>query len=477
MVPLISSIFVISVKVVHASKHLILNTEFNLSDFLYSAEIEKIIKSKNIKVGDRIKIVKDKESYEGILLPRIELGDNSSIIIKLDNGYNISIRYEKDTKMHLVKKGKLGKLEEGKGSLKEDKNKPTVAILGCGGTISSRVEYITGAVFPTISPSYLISSFPELNDISNIRSKKLFSLLSEDMHPEHWKIIARETAKEIKSGVDGVVLMHGTDTMHYTSAALSFMLQNLPVPVVMVGAQRSSDRGSSDNLINMVCATLAAAKSDIAEVSVCMHGSSSDEFANLHQGTKVRKLHTSRRDAFQSVNALPFAKIWYEEEEIEYLRDDYRKRDKRKFELDDKLNSNVGLIQIHPGIKPEFIQSLSNFYEGIVITSTGLGNVPANPFNDKFAVSIIPSLKSLIDSGIPVIVAPQTIFGRVNMMVYTSGRMLHEIGAIGNGCDWLPEAALVKLMWVLGHAKNMNRIREMMLTNYAGEISERREVL
>ena len=439
---------------------------------MYSAGIEKNLKIKNIKVGDKIKIIKGKDVYEGILLPRIEFGDNSFIVIKLDNGYNISIRYEKDIKIQLLKRGRLGTLEERIEKLKEDKNKPTVAILGCGGTISSRVEYITGAVFPTISPSYLLSSFPEINDISNIRSRKLFSLLSEDMHPKYWKIIANEAAKEIKSGVDGVVLMHGTDTMHYTSAALGFMLQNLPVPVVMVGAQRSSDRGSSDNLMNMVCATLAAAKSDIAEVSVCMHGSTSDDFAYLHQGTKVRKMHTSKRNAFESVNVSPFAKIWYQEKKIEYLRGDYKKRDKRKLELDDKLNSNVGLIQIHPAIKPEFVESLSKFYEGVVITGTGLGNVPANPFNDKLVVSIIPSLKSLIDSGIPVVIAPQTIFGRLWMMVYTTGRMLHEIGAIGNGCDWTSEVALVKLMWVLGHTKNMKKIREMMLTNYAGEISE-----
>jgi glutamyl-tRNA(Gln) amidotransferase subunit D len=140
------------------------------------------------------------------------------------------------------------------------------------------------------------------------------------------------------------------------------------------------------------------------------------------------------------------------------------------------LNPNVGLIQIYPGIKPQFVESLSKFYEGVVITATGLGNVPANTFNDKFAVSIIPALKSLIDSGIPVAVAPQTLFGRLNMNVYTYGRMLKSIGAIGDGCDWLPEVVLVKLMWILGHTKNMNKVRELMLTNYAGEISERSEV-
>jgi glutamyl-tRNA(Gln) amidotransferase subunit D len=293
------------------------------------------------------------------------------------------------------------------------------------------------------------------------------------MTPFHWQIIAREVAKEIKKKVDGIVLMHGTDTLHYTSAALSFMLQDLPVPVVLVGAQRSSDRGSSDNAMNLLSSVLTAAKSDIAEVTVCMHGSMSDDFCFVNPGTKVRKLHSSRRDAFQTVNALPYAKVWWLEKKIEYLREDFVKRGKRTVKLDDKINPNVGIVYIHPGIKPEFIENLANFYEGIVIAGTGLGHVPTNPFNDKFTRSLIPSLKKLIDSGIPVVIAPQTIFGRLDMNVYTAGRLLNEIGVIGNYCDWLPETAFVKLMWVLGHTKEMNKIKELMLKNIAGEISER----
>lgn len=439
---------------------------------MYSTEVELLLKSKKIKIGDRVRLVKGKLTYEGILMPRIELGDTSAIVIKLDNGYNIGVKFDKTVKLKLVKKGKPIRFRPAKLAIKKDPTKATVAILGCGGTIASRIEYTTGAVYPAFSPADLLLSFPELKDIANIKGKKLFDLLSEDMTPSHWQLIAREVEKEIKSNIDGIVLMHGTDTIHYTSAALSFMLQSLPVPVVLVGAQRSSDRGSSDNLVNLVCATVAA-KSDIAEVSVCMHGSMSDDFCYLHQGTKVRKLHSSRRDAFQSVNVLPYAKILYPEKKIEYLRADYNKREKKTVKVDDKLNSNVGLVYIYPGIKPEFIESLSKFYEGIVIVGTGLGHVPTNPFNDKFTKSLIPSLKNLINSNIPVVIAPQTIFGRLDMNVYTAGRLLDEIGVIGNYCDWTPETALVKLMWVLGHTKDVKKVKEMMLTNLAGEIGKR----
>jgi glutamyl-tRNA(Gln) amidotransferase subunit D len=443
---------------------------------LYSKEVEALLKAKKIKVGDRVKVAKAGAAYEGLLMPRIELGDTSSIVVKLDNGYNMGIKFERGVVVKLVKKGKSIEFKSAEVKLTKDPTKPTVSILGCGGTIASRVEYTTGAVFPAFSPADLITSFPEIKEVANINGRKIFDLFSEDITPEHWKIIANETAKEIKSGVDGVVLMHGTDTMHYTSAALSFMLQNLPVPVVMVGAQRSSDRGSSDNSMNLLSSVLTAAKSNIAEISVCMHGSMSDDSCFVHQGTKIRKLHSSRRDAFRSVNVLPYAKIWYLEKKIEYLRDDFNKRDgNKKIKLDDKINSNVVLIYTYPGIKPEFIKSLSK-YDGIVIAGTGLGHVPTNPSNDKFAKSLIPSLSNLISSGVPVVIALQTIFGRLDLDIYTAGRLLNKIGVIGHGCDWTPETALVKLMFVTAHTKNPAKIKEMMLKNIAGEISERTEV-
>ncbi|MEM5853536.1 MAG: Glu-tRNA(Gln) amidotransferase subunit GatD [Candidatus Aenigmatarchaeota archaeon] len=434
-----------------------------------------LLKSKKISVGDRVRVKKGKVSYEGLLMPRITLGDPSVLVVKLDNGYNVGIKFEKGVEIKLVKKGKPIKFKPSVFKPKFEKEKPTVSILGCGGTIASRVEYTTGAVFPAFSPADLLSTFPEIGEMANIKARKLFDLFSEDMTPSHWQIIAREVEKEVKDGCDGVVLMHGTDTLHYTSAALSFMLRDLPVPVVLVGAQRSSDRGSSDNAMNLSCSVLAASKSDVAEVCVCMHASMNDDFCFLHQGTKIRKMHTSRRDAFQSVNVLPFAKVWYQEKRIEYLRYDFNRRGKRSLKVDDKINPNVALIHVYPGIKPEFIESLSKYFEGVVLAGTGLGHVPTNPGNDKLAKSLLPAIKTLISSGIPVVIAPQTIFGRLNLNVYSSGRLLDEAGVIGNGCDWLPETAFVKLAWVLGHTKDMKKIKEMMLTNYAGEISKRVE--
>jgi len=435
-------------------------------------DVYEILKEKGISVGDKIKI----DSTEGILMPRSEFLESDVIVVKMSNGYNIGIKFKEGMKIELIEK-KEQQASEKTTREEFDPKKPTVSILACGGTIASRVEYRTGAVFPSFSPEEIIEAFPEIKEIANIRARKIFDLFSEDMQPEHWKIIAQEVAKEIESGVDGVVLMHGTDTMHYTSAALSFMLQDLPVPVVLVGAQRSSDRGSSDNRINLVSAILFASKGDIAEVVVCMHENLNDDYCAIHRGTKVRKMHTSRRDAFKSINISPLARVDYHERKIEYLTSNFRKRDKtRKLKLDTNINPNVGVFYFHPGSKPEILREMAKFYEGIVIAATGLGHVGINPGNDKLAKSFLPVIKELIEKNIPIVFAPQTIFGRLNMNVYSTGRILEKAGIIGNLCDWTIETALVKLMFVLGHTKDLNEIRKMMLTNIAGEISERIEI-
>jgi len=433
---------------------------------MYSEKVMRLLKAAGASEGDMAKVTKGSETFEGLVMPRAE-GDANCLVLKLKSGYNIGIDCSGKVDMKLVKKGEAKKAH---ASGSAPVSKGSLSILGCGGTISSKVEYTTGAVYPSMSESELLAAVPELSSFGKLSARTLFSILSEDLTTDYWKIMAREAEKDIKAGAEGIILTHGTDTLHYSAAALSFMLRT-PVPVVFVGSQRSSDRGSSDNVVNLVCAA-AAAKSDIAEVSVCMHANSSDDTCSLHRGTRVRKMHTSRRDAFRSVNASPLAQINYKTRKLEHIDSAYSKRGSHKLEVDDKMNSNAALIYTYPGITPKFISSLSNF-DGIVFAGTGLGHVPTNAMNNKLATSILPEVKSLIQSGIPVVMAPQTIYGRINMNVYTAGRLLKEAGVIGNGCDWLPEVALVKLMWVLGHTKKMEEVRKLMLENRAGELSAR----
>ena len=438
---------------------------------MYSKKLEQTLKKAGVSQGDEISISVNGVDYSGILMPR-PVGDEKNadiIILKLGTGYNIGISSE-GAKIRLLKKYPHKKSKPAD----DERKKGGIAILGCGGTIASKIEYTTGAVYPAISPDELRAAFPTLDRLAVIYSRQLFSIFSEDMAPGHWKILAKEIEKEIRGGANGVVVMHGTDTMSYTSAEISFMLQNLPVPVVFVGSQRSSDRPSSENESNLLNAVFSARR-DIGEVTVCMHADTNDNYCYLHRGTRVRKMHTSRRDAFHSINSSPIAKVDYGSSLFSPFIP-FKKRSRlSELQFDARINPNVAMVYAHPGLKPEFIKKL-DCYDGVVLIGTGLGHVPTNPFNSKECASVLPEIKDLISSGIPVVMAPQTINGRLNLKVYTTGRLLLEAGVIGHGADWNPEAAFVKLCWVLGKEKKMPKIQELMLANLVGEISDRSDL-
>ncbi|MQY53882.1 MAG: Glu-tRNA(Gln) amidotransferase subunit GatD, partial [Methanosarcinales archaeon] len=343
---------------------------------------------------------------------------------------------------------------------------PVLSILSTGGTIASKVDYRTGAVSPQFSTEDILETIPELGEIANVRGKVIYSILSENMRAEYWRKLAAEVYNEIKNGAEGIIVTHGTDTMGYTAAALSFMLQT-PVPVVLVGSQRSADRPSSDAAMNAICAAKVAC-SDLAEVVVVMHGSTSDEFCSIHRGTKVRKMHTSARDAFQSVNDVPIGKVYYDTGDIAKIRLEfvsaYNKRGEKELELRDKLEEKCGLIKFYPGADPAILEFfIAQGYKGIVLEGTGLGHVSAE---------WIPAVASAIKRGIPIVATSQCLYGTICDRVYDTGRDLLHAGII-EGDDMLPETALVKLMWVLGQTTDMEEVRRLMHENVAGEIRGR----
>ncbi len=435
--------------------------------FGYRGIARAFLERNGVKIGDRIRVRKSKEKFavEGIVMPRSLLAEDGFIEIKLDNGYNIGIRITEDTIIEKVREEK----KEFKGGLivpeipKPKPGLPYVSIISTGGTIASKVDYRTGAVYPALTSEDLYRAVPEIADIANIKAEILFSIFSENMTPKHWETIAQLVAERIKEGFDGIVITHGTDTMGYTAAALSFALQNLPVPVVLVGAQRSSDRPSSDAAMNLYSAVKVAAEAPFAEVVVVMHGSISDDYCLAHRGTKVRKMHTSRRDAFRSVNDIPLAKVY--KDRIELLSKNYRPRDKnRELELKNKFDNKVVLLKIYPGMKGDIIEYLVDAgYHGIVLEGTGLGHTPEALFS---------AIKRAIREGVPVVMTSQCIWGRINMNVYSTGRELLSFGVIP-GEDMLPETAYVKLSWVLAQTRDLDEVRELMLTNIAGEINRR----
>jgi glutamyl-tRNA(Gln) amidotransferase subunit D len=425
--------------------------------------------------GDRVKVITEEEEVEGILMPRPGLLDESAVIIKLDNGYNIGIDKKKIKQILLAEK--YAPAEQKPAKLKHNPNLPNISVLSLGGTISSKIDYRTGGVHADYTAEDFVQMLPGLQDIANIKARKVMSTMSEDLASDDWKIIASSIAEELNSGADGVVVTQGTDTFHFSTAITSFMLRNLAKPVVFTASQRSIDRGSSDAFMNLKCAIIAAAKSDLAEVVSCMHGTSSDDYCLLIRGTKVRKMHTSRRDAFRPINELPLAKV-FEDGKIEYLNEQFRKAsdasdakpEGSKFSVDDKFEEKTAMILAYPGMDPGIIDYyIDKGYKGIVIAATALGHVPL--VNQKH--SLLPGLQRAAEKNIPVVIATQTIYGRVHPNVYTALRRLSvELKCIFAE-DMLPEVAYVKLGWVLGHTTVLDEVRNMMLTNFAGEMTER----
>lgn len=426
----------------------------------YEGLVRDKLGSAGASVGSVVMAHVPKGSYRGLVMPHHGSSGRDVLTLKLDSGYNVGLRMADESRVDLLEEGERMRGEV-KMTIPFDEGKPTVAVLGTGGTIASYVDYRTGAVHPAESAEDIVRSVPEVAKFCNVRARVLFSILSEDMHVDHWQALARAVAEELNTGARGVVVAHGTDTMGYTAAALSFMLKDLSGPVVLVGSQRSSDRPSSDSHLNLLSAVQLAAESDLGEVVIVMHGDESDEACAIHPGTRARKMHTSRRDAFETINSEPFGRI---EGGSITLREGYRRASEGKVGVEDDMTEDVAIQYCYPGLTAEHLLMVSEHCGGLVLAGTGLGHVGSK---------LKPVIRDIIGRGVKVVMTSQCINGTVNMNVYSSGRDLLEEGVIPGG-DMLPETAYVKLMWVLAHKKGVEDVARLMQENLVGELGDRR---
>ena len=428
----------------------------------YRGKTREKLKKNNVRVWSTVDIETTKGTFSGIILPRSETADEHHVVLKMQTGYNFGVHVDNIISAKETSYKEINyKIPE--KEFPKDKKKPNITLLGTGGTIASRLDYRTGAVIPAFTPGELYGAVPELADVCNLTTKKLYGVFSENMGPEQYKGLAVAIGEEIKNGVDGIVIGHGTDTMHHTSAALSFMVQDSPVPIVLVGSQRSSDRPSSDAALNLISATKTAAYCDIAEVMVCMFGPTSDQYDLLHPGTRVRKMHSSYRSTFRTLSETPLAIV--HKDRFEYLHKDYKKRRNDKdVKIIPEFEEKVSIVYYYPNMQPDIIDSLvENGYKGIVIAGTGLGHVNK---------PLYAALERANKKGVAVVMTVQTLWGYVQMYVYETGREILKLGVIP--CDnMLPEAAYVKLGWVLAQTQDLDKVREMMTTPIAREITER----
>jgi len=416
-----------------------------------------------VRVWSEVRLVNQAGSvFEGVILPRSETSDDLHVVLKLRNGYNVGVHVDRVATIREVGyKEAVYKIPE--KAFPERPTLPKVTLLGTGGTIASRLDYRTGAVIPAFTPGELYGAVPELADICNLTTKKLFGVFSENMSWTEYATLARAVGEEIEGGADGIVIGHGTDTMGHTAAVLSFMVQSSPVPVVLVGSQRSSDRPSSDAALNLIHAVRAAALGDLAEVMICMFGPTSDSYGLLHRGTRCRKMHSSYRSTFRTIGDIPLALV--SRDEIRILSSDYRPRDRdRRVVVDPVYDDRVTILYYYPSMKPDLVDALvEKGYRGIVIAGTGLGHVNK---------PLYPALKRAVGAGVHVVMTVQTLWGFAQMYVYDTGRDLLDLGVVPLD-NMLPETALMKLGWVLGHTDDHDEVLRMMRNPVNHEITAR----
>lgn len=422
----------------------------------------------NALPGDKVEIHFIKEIYEGTLLESPD-NEKGTVLLKLGNGYNIGFNKKDIQKIKVLKHVKIN---EDKLTMKHDSKKPNIGMIITGGTIASKYDSKTGGVHPLDTPESLFKYYPEIYEKVNVTKVEIpFMKWSENMDYKDWQKIARVCENLLNDEtINGIVITHGTDFLHYTASALSFMLGKLNKPVVLTYSQRSIDRASSDANLNLRCSAEIAGLSDIAEVVLVGHANSEDNFCYVMPGTKVRKLHTSRRDAFKIINGNPLAKVY--PGKIEFL-ESYNKRDNgENVKIDTKYEEKVALIKFYPGQNPDILDYyLKNKYKGIVIELAGIGQIATqgsrNPWTNK--------IKELVQKGLLICGTSQCINGRVDPYVYSAGRELKEAGIIYLE-DMLSETALTKLSWILGHedwSKDKKLVEEKMLHNFAGEFNRR----
>ncbi len=416
----------------------------------------EFLKSNHVAVGDSVKILAG-ITYSGIIMPRYEHSDDQHVVIKLKSGYNIGLEIAKIEKIE--KNQTTENITQTFRQITKKDGLPKVLLLSTGGTIASKIDYRTGAVTPALTAQELNSSVPELSEIASMDAKVILSKYSENIMPEDWVEIADKIAEFEKSDYSGIIVAHGTDTMHYTSSFLSFALAGFPIPIVLVGSQRSSDRASSDAALNLIGATKFITKAQTKGVYVVMHQDENDNTVACHIGTRVRKNHTSKRGAFQTIGDNPAFIVGEEQIQKNINKEFFSTKD---FQPRIKLDTKVALVKYHPGYDPKILeQVIDSGIKGIIFEGTGLGHIGKVMYG---------SVKKAKEMGIFLGMTSQCVEGRVRMTVYESGRDLLSLGVTPLE-NMIPEVALVKAMWVLGNYEDSEEIKKIMLQKIASEIS------
>ncbi len=419
---------------------------------------------RTLALGQRIEL--DDEQgvrWIGSVIPPSEFTGPRILTVKLASGYNAGVRVGPRARYRLLeplpaalpKAVALPKTAPAGGAV--------VELLTTGGTIASRVDYETGGVRPVRDAAEVLAFYPELADSGAVRVTPVLDVLSENITPADWLTLAEKVVEAFGRGARGVAIAHGTDTLGFTAAGLSFLLADLPGPVVLVGAQRSPDRPSSDGPTNLHAAVRVAREANLGEVVVVMHAGLSDDRFAIHRGTWVRKMHSSRRDAFESRPGPPLGEV---EGGTLRLAAGARPPTAGPARVDGPLDPRAGLLTFFPGLSPERASAFGSGLRGVVLAGTGLGHI---------ATPHLRWIREATAAGVVVAMTTQCLGGIVDPYVYATGRELLRAGVLFLD-DLLPETAYAKMLWALGHASAPDAVRTLLTTDRAGEFRHRRAI-
>ncbi|MBN1175153.1 Glu-tRNA(Gln) amidotransferase subunit GatD [Candidatus Woesearchaeota archaeon] len=414
-----------------------------------------------------VKVKVNGTEFKGKLLPK----EGESYVLKLDSGYNVGIFPKNIESVEELEEEQTLQEQQNSDSIIQNEDLPKIKILHTGGTIASKVDYKTGGVIADFTPEALIGMFPELTEIANIESQFMGNMWSDDFRFAHFNQLASAVLDGVNSGINKFIVTSGTDFLHYLSSALSFVLKDVPASVAVVGAQRSSDRGSSDAGMNLIGAAVYLSKTNFQGVVTCMHASVEDTTCNIIHGTHARKMHSTRRDAFQSINTPIIATVDYEKRTVKQIEI----MNEIKSEIPSRLplfkeDLKVGLLYSKPNLYAQEILAYQNF-DGLILAGSGLGHFPISKPNDDCSEhEKIKSAISELAKSIPVAMSVQTINGRVHMNVYSPGRELQEMGVIGHGSVMTPETSYIKLSWLLSNYSK-EEVKEFYTKDVVGELN------
>jgi L-asparaginase type I len=328
---------------------------------------------------------------------------------------------------------------------------PKIIALTTGGTIGHRSRQ-DGVAILNFDPKQLMSDIG-LSDI-DIEFKEILRKGSMSIVPGDWQLIAAAVAEAVARQPRGVVILHGTDTMHYTASALAFMLRNLNVPVVITGSMIPGGDSGSDALANLRDAVVVAAEADFAEVCVVFSADMERTKGVIIRGCRARKMHSHAIDAFASINAPPIGTI--AGRTIVRSSLEVRPRTASALTLATDLDTNVVLAKATPNLAPEALDRFLRGASGVVLEGTGVGHIRAE------LQRVIAGFNR------PAVITTQTVYGGERLGSYEVDRDVLAIPNIIQAGDMSSETALVKLMWAL---KQGGDVKSIMQTNTAGEIS------